>query len=361
MSVTGNILIYRLGSLGDAVVALPCFHLLQRAFPKHSFTLLTNHPTLGKAAPIDTVLGQGLFYDDVINYPLGTRNPAILWRLAREIRRRKFHAVVNLCAARGPIEAMRDRMFFYAAGVNRHIGWPVKYRDFYLADDPLTRLKESETHRLLRRIESLGTPDLKNSDWWDLKLTGLELAEAKTLTKSLTGRSKLTLAIGTKMQSKDWGSENWQILINRLSERLDGWGLILIGSADEMDRSEQCSMGWRGPVINLCGRVTPRVAAAAMIGSRAFLGHDSGPMHLAAAMDIPCVAVFSGRNKPGQWDPRGECNRIIRHSIACGGCGLEVCVNRQKRCLTNILPSEVETAFFELLETPSSTSPSNHG
>ena len=361
MSGTSNILIYRLGSLGDTVVALPCFHLLQKAFPKASFTLLTNHPIAGKAAPIETVLGRGLFYDDIIDYPLGTRNPCILWRLASEIRRRKFRTVVNLSAARGPIEAFRDRMFFYATGIYHHIGWPLESRDFHLTKNPVTGLMESEAHRLVRRIQILGTPDLKNSEWWDLKLTAEELAAAKTLTKSLMGRPTLALSIGTKMQSNDWGESNWSILINRLAERLEGWGLILIGSADEKNRSEQCSLRWRGPVINLCGRVTPRVAAAAIIGSRAFLGHDSGPMHLASAMGIPCVAVFSARNKPGQWDPRGDSNRIIRHWTECGGCRLEVCIKERKRCLTNILPSEVETALVELLDTSFSTPSSNHG
>jgi ADP-heptose:LPS heptosyltransferase len=361
MSGTSNILIYRLGSLGDTIVALPCFHLLQKAFPKASFTLLTNHPIAGKAAPIESVLGRGLFYDGIIDYPLGTRNPRILWRIASEIRKRKFCAVVNLCAARGRSAAWRDRVFFHAAGVHRQIGWPVQHRDFHLEDDPVTGLKEAETCRLLRRIESLGKPDLNNPQWWDLKMTPGELDEAETLTRSLLGRPFLALSVGTKIQSKDWGEINWSILITRLSQRLDGWSLLLVGAGDERELSGRCAAHWRGPVINLCGLASPRVAAAAMRGSRAFLGHDSGPMHLASAMGIPCVALFSARNKPGQWDPRGDKNRIIRHWTDCGGCGLEVCIKERKRCLTNIHPSEVETTLLELLDTVRPPSRTTHG
>jgi len=361
MSGERNILVYRLGSLGDTIVALPCFHLLQRAFPHAEFTLLTNRPESGKTAPIEMILGRGLFYHDVIDYPTGTRDWKVFAGLVSEIRRRRIDTAVNLCAARGPRAALRDRIFFHAAGVHRKIGWPVQPRDFQLIDNPVTGLKESETQRLLRRIESLGKPDLKDAEWWDLKLTPGELAEAEMLTSHHRGHPTLTVALGTKMQSKDWGESNWRILIDRLSEKLCGWGLILIGAADEMGRSERCSSGWRGPVTNLCGRVTPRVAAAAMTGSAAFIGHDSGPMHLAAARGVPCVAVFSGRNEPGHWDPRGECNRIIRHRTECAGCGLEVCVKERTRCLTSILPSEVETAVLELLDTPPSPSRTTHG
>ncbi|MDO8679542.1 MAG: glycosyltransferase family 9 protein [Acidobacteriota bacterium] len=41
-----------------------------------------------------------------------------------------------------------------------------------------------------------------------------------------------------------------------------------------------------------------------------FIGNDSGPTHLAALVGIPCVAIFSARNAPGQWEPLGQ-NHIV--------------------------------------------------
>jgi len=93
--------------------------------------------------------------------------------------------------------------------------------------------------------------------------------------------------------------------------------------------------------VNLCGQLTPRQSAAAFARARVFIGHDSGPMHLAAAVQTPCVAIFAARNKPRVWFPYGRQHRVIYHQTECWGCGLETCVVERKRCLTSIGVEEV--------------------
>jgi ADP-heptose:LPS heptosyltransferase len=46
-------------------------------------------------------------------------------------------------------------------------------------------------------------------------------------------------------------------------------------------------------------------------------------MHLAAAVNIPCVAIFSGRDAPGAWEPWGQSHRVLRHHVDCEGCMLD--------------------------------------
>jgi len=70
----------------------------------------------------------------------------------------------------------------------------------------------------------------------------------------------------------------------------------MLGAADEQVRTELLLANWPGPKLNLCGQLSVRQSAAVLTHARVYLGHDSGPMHLAAAVGIPCVAVFSSRN-----------------------------------------------------------------
>jgi ADP-heptose:LPS heptosyltransferase len=77
--------------------------------------------------------------------------------------------------------------------------------------------------------------------------------------------------------------------------------------------------------------------------------HDSGPMHLAAAVGTPSMAVFSARAKPGIWFPRGVGNRILHRDVSCGGCGLEVCTVERKRCITEIGVDEAVVACEAIL------------
>ena len=94
-------------------------------------------------------------------------------------------------------------------------------------------------------------------------------------------------------------------------------------------------------VMNLCGRLTPRESAACFAEARLFLGHDSGPMHLAAAVGTRCVAIFAARNIPRVWFPYGRGHRVVYHEVSCMGCGLETCSVERKRCLTSISVEEV--------------------
>ena len=64
-------------------------------------------------------------------------------------------------------------------------------------------------------------------------------------------------------------------------------------------------------------------------------------MHLAAAVETPCVAIFAARNIPRQWFPYGEGHRILYHAVDCMGCGLETCIEQRKRCLLSIGVAEV--------------------
>src|SRR5262249_32936066 len=150
---------------------------------------------------------------------------------------------------------------------------------------------------------------------------------------------------------KDWTEPNWHSLLNRVQEHWPEQSLVLLGSADEWIRSERCSQGWLAPRLNLCGRTTPRVSAAILKQAHLFIGHDSGPMHLAATVGAPCIAIFAARSLPGQWFPRGKQNTVIYHQTDCFGCGLDKCSYHNKKCILSITVDEVLAAVQKYLPT----------
>lgn len=346
-AVVRRVLIYRLGSLGDTVVALPALHLVRGAFPQAELSLLTNKPVASKAAAMESVLGPD-FFAEVIDYPVGTRNPAKLLAVARRIRAGKFDVLVNLSAARGRLKVLRDRCFFRLAGISRVVGSPSAREDFEVSLPAGSALYESETRRLLRRVGELGSISLDHVASWDLRLTAGERQAGQS---HLGTHESPTIAccFGTKMQANDWEVPSWRQLVARLSAVLPDWRLVVVGSADELARGEECASGWRGPTVNLCGRLSPRESAAVLEKCAIFIGHDSGPMHLASAVGTPCVAIFSARNLPGHWFPARPGHTIIYHKTDCFGCGLETCIDEKKRCIRSITTNEVFEAVLESL------------
>lgn len=345
-SQTKRVMIYRLGSLGDTLVALPALHLIARRFPNAKRWMLTNAPVHAKAPAASAVLEGSRLVDGYISYPVGLRSLVALMKLFWKIRTFRPQALVYLTKSRGDKAVRRDQWFFRLCGISEIIGLPMGElaQPLYL---PERGLWERESARLVRTIRELGECDPEEMRNWDLGLTGAEKDAARKALTPTAGMPLIVCGPGTKMQAKDWGEENWRQLLAKLSETLPNHALALVGAKEEAGMSERAASAWRGPVVNLCGQLTPRETLAALCGAELFLGPDSGPMHLAAAAGVPCAIAFAARTRPGIWYPVGQANRIVYHEVDCAGCNLESCIEQKKKCLTSISVDEMLTAALD--------------
>ncbi len=342
-----RVLIYRLGSLGDTVVALPCFRLIASTYPNAERVLLANFPVAAKAPASAAVLGTSGLVHGYLRYTVGTRSPRELLRLNLDIR--QFHPDVLIFLNPHSLKyAKRDGIFFRLAGVKRIIGLPTA-DDLRHRLDAVTGLYESEAHRLARTLRSLGdahTEDLAN---WSLELTDEERKVGAEALLPLGRRPLIVCGPGTKMQAKDWGQDNWRALLARLYRDYPDHALALIGALEETELTNFAAGDWAGPKVNLCGRLTPRETAAVIERARVFLGPDSGPMHLAASVGVPCVIAFSAAGAPGVWFPAGTHHQVIYHQTSCHGCRLETCTVEGRRCLTSITVDEMAAAVERVM------------
>ena len=344
-----KVLIYRLGSLGDMIVSLPCLHLIERAFPNSERILLTNFPVQAKAPAAADVLGESGLVHGYMRYTVGVRSPGALLRLALEVRRFNPDVLVYLMPPRSSKDARRDELFLkWAGGIRRIVGLPAG-GEFSRELNPVTGLYEPEAARLARTLADLGdagTTDLAN---WSLRLTASEKRFSLTALGDLAGKPLIACGPGTKMQAKDWGQENWRSLLRQIAASYPGYGLVIVGAGEDSAVGEYVLADWNGPKLNLCGRLTPRQSAAVLEHASLFLGPDSGPMHLAACAGVPCVIAFSARGLPGVWYPAGENHHILYRQVSCRGCNLESCHIEARRCLTSITVDEMAREVHSVL------------
>jgi len=339
-----RVLIYRLGSLGDTVGAVPAMHVVARAFPSAKRHLLTNIPVHAKAPAAFAILDGSGLVDGYISYPVGTRVSLSLLRLWWRIVRFRPQVLVYLTTSqRGEAAIKRDCLLFSLCGIRRIVGLPVGD----LADnrfDVQSDLWETEASRLLRCVSPLGAVDVEDLRNWDLRLSDSELSRSREVLKPSGGGPFIACGPGTKMPSKDWGQEKWQELLTKLSVEFPRHALILIGAKDDQAVSSFASSGWKGPVVNLCGQLTPRESAAVIMRAELFLGPDSGPMHLAAAYGVPCAIAFAAIDRRGRWFPVGRQHRLIYHNVECSNCRIEACVEKKKICINSISVDEMYEA-----------------
>jgi heptosyltransferase-3 len=103
------------------------------------------------------------------------------------------------------------------------------------------------------------------------------------------------------------------------------------------------------PVVDLSGRTSLPDLAAVLIEARLFVGVDSAPMHMAAALGVPVVALF-GPSGEHSWGPWGEGHQVVAAPFLCRPCGQAGCLNgKRSHCLEAIAPADVLAAVDALL------------
>lgn len=348
-----RVLLYRLGSLGDMVVSLPAFHLIERAFPDAERRLLTSFPPNAKAPPASAILENTGFVQGYFRYTYATRNLGELLRLWWQLIRWRPDVLVYFSGTSGTAAAVRNQTFFRLCGIRRFVGVPLT-KDMQecrtLPEAPPTvrgngPMFEHESERLVRNLVQIGTADLDSPASWDMRLTLAERARGGEALAPIAPYPFLAVSLGTKNQSNHWGVENWSALLERVAAIAPQFALVLLGAAVEKQECEGLAAMWRrqgaGPALNLCGELKPRESAAALQKATLYLGHDSGPAHLAAAVQVPCIAVFGARNPAGIWFPYGKEHRVLYHHVHCEGCLLQTCIAEGKKCILSISVEEV--------------------
>ena len=149
---------------------------------------------------------------------------------------------------------------------------------------------------------------------WSLDLTELELKKGHSRISSLIYKDFFCINMGGKVANNDWGESNWRLLIDKLSLSYTKLSLVIIGSTSDFNRGNNILNRWPNGGINFCGLLEPRETASVLCLAKFFIGHDSGPLHLAAAMQVPCVGLFGNNDPAKKWHPYGL-NHYTIHKI----------------------------------------------
>lgn len=352
-----NVLIYRIGHLGDTLVSLPALWAIRENFPDARLCLLTNvdaqnavYIAARSVLPASGLIDEWIFYPNNLSKIRAV--PAFL-KLFFEIRRRRFDSLFYLMQrSRTAAQIERDMRFFRLAGISKIFG--VDYLLQNLIGDaremkkPLPVL-ESETDFFLNALAADGFEINKNAAPEML----LDAAEKKFaddwLDKNgaLEGKQLVAVAPGSKWDSKIWMEERYAETVGELVKRRDVFPVVF-GGEEDREKGNRLVQFWKTGA-NAAGALSVRQSAAALRRCGLYLGNDTGTMHLAAAVGVPCVAVFAAIDFPNRWHPFGTNHTIFRTTVPCEGCHAPVCPF-EKQCTTAIETEQVLAACLRILE-----------
>lgn len=336
-----TVLIFRTGQLGDTLVSMPAIHAIRRHHPGCTVVLVTDrHPGSGFVSSWD-VLGDTGWIDEVEYYVPGT-GVVSLWmnaaKLSARLRSRSVTHAYMLSSGRTRWQRSRDRFFVRVVIGARHFhdasGPPAPVR---AAGGSLVRL-EPEWRRLRSAIPQDG------GDRFDLPISPAARREAEialAAVGTVAGTRLVAFGPGSKMPAKMWPAERYEEVGRRLLAARDNVELVVLGGPEDVAVGNRLCAAWGPRAHNLAGRVSVMAGAAVLRRCSAYVGNDTGTMHLAALSGVPCVALFSARDNPGKWEPYGEGHAVLRRDVDCAGCMLEVCNVQGNKCLRLITVEEV--------------------
>lgn len=332
-----NILVIKLRYIGDVLLATPVITQLRRAFPQAQITMLVNRGTE------EVVNGNPDLKEVLIAEKQGLMSQAAF---CLALRRRRFDCVVDLT------DGDRAAMLSWVTGAPVRIGFNQEQRWRGLAYTRVASPLAQDVHRIERDLSSLralgiapepGLPVLSLSP--EDEEAGMRiLAECGVE----SGTSIVMLQPGARYWFKAWPAERFIELAKRLCATTD-CRIVIGGSAPERGLAAAIASGAGSRVTNLAGRVSLRHYAGILKRCALFVGNDAGPMHIAAALGTPVLALF-GPSNPAEWGPCGAQVRTIYKGLDCRQCFHPTCDRGEMSCMKQIGLEEVFDAALRLLE-----------
>ncbi len=340
-------LVIKLGHIGDVLVTTPVFTALKEAWPGLAITALVNQGT-------EAMVQNSPYVDEVIvlerDHPGRLAELAYQLRLLGRLRAARYDLSLELSG--GDRGAFLSR----AAAAGLRVGFApkkphVRARAFHLLADA-TGTQNHVVETFLRQVRALGLEPRDTS----LKLypgpRAEEEAGALLAEHGLEPGGFALLHPTSRWMFKCWTLEGNAALIRHLGR--EGLPVVLTAApaAKERDfvRGVLAQDLGRARVVDLTGRLRLPLLAALIARARVFLGVDSAPMHMAAALGTPVLALF-GPSGEKMWGPWQVPAQVVTGDCPERPCGRDGCEgSKVSRCLVELPPERVVAALERLLE-----------
>ena len=346
-----HILIIQLDEFGDVLLSTPALRYLRELFPTAQITVLLRKPgyeALKNNADINRLV--------LVDLP---RLNASFKGVAADLRR--INAVADSVKKElGSVifdlgidlrSDFRTIFLLHKLPVKIRVAQAIRGGGFWLTHIAPYRGVEHEVERKIGIVRDLRQGDFEPTDKrLQITISKTEIVAAHEMMKVhgiFQGDPFVVIHPFAGWREKEWPIDRFAAVIDYLRQR-HGLKSVVIGSTDEHARAVDLFSLIKSGVINLVGRTNIRESAAVIGAARLFIGNDSGPMHLASAMQTPTIALF-GQNTPLRYGPWENRNVTLYHRVECSPCAQTTC-KRRPSCLELITLDEVKGAVDRVLE-----------
>jgi heptosyltransferase-2/heptosyltransferase-3 len=336
--------------IGDMVLLTPALRDLKQAYPESCLTVLLR--------PLVANLMTTNPYVD--NYIVDTKQEGLyrsFIRLVRQIRDNAFDIAIVLHPT-----SFRNALLPYLARIPIRIGSNYKGRGFFLTSSCSnnTNLHEVDRYLSVLHLLNINTVTIENSvditsslsstylEFWHTD-ADRQMIQQVLQNEGVSPNERLIVVnLGTTWRTKQWDARNFDEVINQISNAAPDVKIVLTGSSSEEKIVKKLSL--TESTLNLVGKTDILQLGALLERCEVCLTCDSGPMHIAAAVGTPTIALF-GPTDPIRHQPYGIGHTVIEKPVSCRPCYKRTC-HRQDTphlCMQKINTTDVIKALVTKL------------
>lgn len=334
-----NILIIKMSSLGDILHTLPFAAALRKRYPQAKISWLV-HPQFAGFVPDKPVIDEVLYFDKVKFKKMGLLDKVKYFFSMRSMLHSKhFDLVIDMQGL------FKSSVLAAISGCSNRIGYCEMREGSGFISRAIcgSHSKDHVIERYLDVARYLGA-DVEKVDFPMPDLTSESRSVQKKLAEQNVTGDYVVFVPGARWQTKEWPVEHYAELARMILA--DGMQVVLAGGPDDLDKGnkikELCP-----EIANLIGLTSLRELAALIQGCAVYISADTGPLHFAAALKKPLVAMY-GPTKADRTGPYGSDKAsVLLSPVACAGCLKKSCNNWH--CMHDITPEMVYKAYKEML------------
>ncbi len=335
-----RILLVQTAFLGDVILTTPLLAAVRRRFPDAELvmavtpggaSLVGAHPALDRVL-IDDKRGRGQGVSGFV-------------RFVRGLRAGRFTIAI---AAH---KSIRTALALRAAGIPRRIGFATAPAAALYTDRVARPVAAHDRDRLLGLLAPLGitTIDAATARPWIAVDAATRARAAALLAPHADGRPLAAICPGSAWRTKRWPLPQFAALIRALAA--DGYRCLLLGGPDERALTADLQTACGGIAVDLGGATDLPLLAAVLATVAVAVTNDSAPMHVAAAANVPQVAIFCATVPAQGYGPLGRRAVVVERDLACRPCGRHGgarCPRGTDDCMELVTVDEVRAAVAQV-------------
>lgn len=331
-----------MSSLGDVIHTLPFSAALRRLYPKARISWLV-HPQFSGFLPDPPTIDNVIYFDKVAFNKMGFFEKIdFLRKFRQELHAEKFDLVIDMQGL------FKSAVIAALTGCSNRIGYCEMREGSGLVSKAICG-EHSRDHVIERYLDVaryLGA-DIREIEFPLPDLAKEEQSIMKKLAERGLGEQQYVVFVpGARWETKEWPPEHYAVLADKITQ--DGTFIVLAGGPDEKEKAVHILKTAQAKnIIDLTGQTSLRELAALIKGCKVFISGDTGPLHFAAALKKPLIAMY-GPTKADRTGPYGSDKAtVLITTAACAGCLKKHCSDWH--CMGDITPEMVYNEYLKKL------------